>query len=120
MVVCDFTGFLEPEMVKRRPVVVIRRHPHHSKLVTVVPLSTTEPMPLRPYHHRMTQHGPKARPGDVCWAKCDMLLTVATHRLDLVRGSRDPVTHERQYFDVSVSADDLAAIMEAVRCHLAL
>ncbi|WP_198669160.1 type II toxin-antitoxin system PemK/MazF family toxin [Elioraea thermophila] len=40
----DDTGFRPPEMVKRRPVVVVSpRLPHRDGLATVVPLSTTAP-----------------------------------------------------------------------------
>jgi mRNA interferase MazF len=44
ILICDFSsGFVEPEMVKVRPVVVISPKPRKSihSLCTVVPLSTT-------------------------------------------------------------------------------
>ena len=45
VLICDFnTGFRPPEMVKKRPVVVISES--RQQLVTVVPLSTTEPNPI--------------------------------------------------------------------------
>ena len=52
ILMCDFNaGFREPEMVKRRPVVVIspkiRARPG---LCTVVALSTTVPAPVMDYH----------------------------------------------------------------------
>ena len=52
---CDFnTGFKPPEMIKRRPVVVIAPHPKRQiGLCTIVPLSTTTPVPVEPFHHRM-------------------------------------------------------------------
>ncbi|MFK5216451.1 type II toxin-antitoxin system PemK/MazF family toxin [Glaesserella parasuis] len=48
VVMCDFSGFIAPEMVKTRPVVVISKHKKNSELVTIVPLSTTKPEPLGP------------------------------------------------------------------------
>ncbi len=40
--ICNYgTGFVAPEMVKRRPVVVISRLRRRADLCTVVPLSTT-------------------------------------------------------------------------------
>lgn len=54
VIMCDFRGYEEPEMVKKRPVVVIARNRHNGKLVTVVPLSSTEPVPLADYHHKMS------------------------------------------------------------------
>ena len=51
---CDFsTGFQPPEMVKRRPVVLISPRRKNAALCTVVPLSTKEPVPIEDYHHRM-------------------------------------------------------------------
>lgn len=49
---CDFNaGFKEPEMVKRRPVVVISpKIAGRYGLCTVVALSLTEPDPIMPYH----------------------------------------------------------------------
>lgn len=43
VLICDFRGYEVPEMIKVRPVVVIRKHRTNSLLVTVVPLSTTAP-----------------------------------------------------------------------------
>ena len=43
---CNFDGFKEPEMVKKRPVVVLTGAIQgRSNLVTVIPLSTAEPKP---------------------------------------------------------------------------
>jgi uncharacterized protein YifN (PemK superfamily) len=44
VLVCDFRGFIEPVIVKKRPVIVVSsRLPHRSGLVTVVPISLTAP-----------------------------------------------------------------------------
>jgi len=81
---CDFnTGFKPPEMVKYRPVVVISPQPGRmTGLCTIVPLSTTRPIPMEPVHHRMD---PASLPGRLAqnetWAKCDMLYTVSLARL---------------------------------------
>ncbi|TAM88997.1 MAG: hypothetical protein EPN41_04700 [Candidimonas sp.] len=50
IVICNFdTGFRVPEMVKQRPVVVISKTSTHARgLCTVVPLSTTLPVPMFP------------------------------------------------------------------------
>ncbi len=110
ILICDYsTGFVAPEMVKRRRVVVISRLRQRADLYTVVPLSTTAPVPVEPYHHRLS---PGAYPGlpssqDV-WAKCDMLATVALSRLDRVKIGK------RQYTVPEISPDDLAAIRRGV------
>jgi mRNA interferase MazF len=89
VVVCDFgAGFREPEMAKRRPVVVISpkiaRRPH---LCTVVALSTTAPYPVMPYHCQIDLR-PRLPPqfqSDGVWVKGDMVNAVGFHRLDLIR-----------------------------------
>ena len=51
---CDFAGFIVPEMVKVRPVVILSKHKHNRHLVTIVPLSTTEPTKLEDHHHELS------------------------------------------------------------------
>jgi uncharacterized protein YifN (PemK superfamily) len=84
ILICDFTtGFQPPEMVKKRPVVVISPRRRNGQLVTVVPLSSVEPIPSEPWHHKLVDGTyPLAR--SPMWAKCDMVQTVGTFRLDRV------------------------------------
>ena len=87
LLICNFTGFQAPEMIKVRPVVVISpRRRSGTRLCTIVPLSTTVPSPVEPFHHRMD---PRSLPSRFrvqdSWAKCDMVYTVALDRLDRVR-----------------------------------
>ena len=112
VLICDFnTGFKAPEMVKRRPVVVISPHPRRSnQLCTIVPPSTTAPNPVEPFHHRMD---PRSRPGklarkETC-AKCDMLAAVSLQWLDRVMIGKEP-GGRRIYAAEQVLADDLEAI----------
>lgn len=83
VLVCDFRGYIRPEMVKVRPVVIVSpNHLRHPGLVTVVPLSTTAPDAVQPYHYRLANN---PIPGDAAtelWAKCDMAATVCLERLD--------------------------------------
>lgn len=114
ILMCDFgTGFIVPEMVKVRPVVVVSpRLRTRPKLCTVVPLSSTEPRPPEPYHHRLSQRAyPPAR-GPV-WAKCDMLATVSIDRLDRIK-VRGP-GGGRSYTTYKMPPDDLAAIRRGIR-----
>ena len=111
LLICDFdTGFKAPEMVKKRPVVVIspRRRRSAAQLYTVVPLSTTAPNPVESFHHRMD---PKSLPASLrsqdTWAKCDMLYTVSLNRLDRVRV-------KSTYSAPHVLAGDLDAIRRGV------
>ncbi len=86
---CDFnSGFVEPEMVKRRPVVVISpKISGRPKLCTVVALSNTAPAPAMSYHCQIniTPALPEPLQSEAVWVKGDMVNTVGFHRLDLIR-----------------------------------
>lgn len=121
VLMCDFTtGFRLPEMVKNRPVVVISRK--HRDLCTVVPLSTVEPSPVEPCHHKLSEHSLpfQLTKGRDVWAKCDMITTVGFGRLDRILIGRDRRTGRRQYASQRVNRADLRAIRAAVLHVLAL
>lgn len=87
ILVCDFDGYVVPEIIKVRPVVVIS--PNHMKragLYTVVPLSTTEPNPKENYHVELIN--PIKNDGSIVWAKCDLVAVVRQERLDRFKISR--------------------------------
>ena len=115
---CDFnTGFKPPEMVKKRPVVIIAPDGKSATgLCTVVPLSTVRPNQVRPFHHLMDPKSLPARlAGKESWAKCDMLYTVSLDRLSRVtkRGGVEPATFR-------VLGEDLEAIRDGVLVALGL
>lgn len=114
---CDFnTGFQPPEMVKRRPVVVISPYPRRrtTGLCTIVPLSTTDPIPVEPFHHLMDPRSlPDRLAQDDTWAKCDMLYTVSLNRLSRA-------TNRRQPMNFRVLDADLDAIRACVKIALGL
>lgn len=118
VVMCDFAGFIEPEMVKTRPVVVLAKHKHNAKLVTVVPLSTTEPFVLGGHHHRMTVNPLPDKVDIACWAKCDMVYTVSLDRLDRYKFRGNGGV--REYVTPSIDEADFLAIRQAVLCALRL
>lgn len=105
---CDFQGYIAPEMIKRRPVVVLARNRRNRQLVTVVPLSTTAPDPMEPWHHRLVESPLPNAPGVLCWAKCDMVATVALARLDRCKVGRGA------YVVPKLPEADVAAIRVAV------
>ena len=119
VVLCDFRGMIEPEMVKRREVVVIARHKHNGQLVTVVPLSATEPERPETYHYRLSKDPrPDGDPTKTIWAKCDMVYTLCLERLDMHytrtrRGARQSVR-------VQLPPEDIAAIRLCVAAALQL
>lgn len=117
VLICDFnTGFQKPEMIKRRPVVVLslRRRRQQQNTCIVVPLSTTAPHPIEPFHHRLDARSlPKPFAGKATWAKCDMIAHVGLARLDRVKAGRGK-GGKRIYVSHRVTADDLKALQRGV------
>jgi uncharacterized protein YifN (PemK superfamily) len=116
VLMCDFTtGFRVPEMVKRRPVVVISpRYRRHTGLCIVVPFSTVPPHEIELHHHEIPSGKyPFFDPAKPIWAKADMLTCVCFERLDrlLVFG---------RYNAPSLTADDFDCIQRAVASALQL
>lgn len=116
VLMCDFTtGFREPEMVKKRPVVVVsakfQQTSHQNSLCTVVPISTVVPRTVDRWHHRLAEASvppPLRKAGEESWAKCDMVVSVAFNRLDKIRTGR--VDGKRQFAEHSVTPEDLRGI----------
>ncbi|WP_191112334.1 type II toxin-antitoxin system PemK/MazF family toxin [Acinetobacter lwoffii] len=81
IIMCNFDGFISPEMVKNRPVIVLTKNKDNPKLVTIVPISTTEPHEITDLHVEIV--GPLD--GEKAWVKCDMVTTVCLERLDRLR-----------------------------------
>ncbi|MDD9910754.1 MAG: type II toxin-antitoxin system PemK/MazF family toxin [Ahrensia sp.] len=99
MLLCNFgNGFVEPEMTKRRPVIVLSpRIQARPYLCTVVALSTTPPQKEMPYHCRVELpfSMPKPFNAQECWIKGDMVNAVGFHRLDLIRLGKDAQGNRR-------------------------
>lgn len=110
IVICDYgSGFVPPEMVKTRPVVIVSpRFRRRANLCTVVPLSTTAPDPVEPYHHPLSPGAYPPAAGRPMWAKCDMLATVALARLDRVNLGK------RNYTTFTMPAEDMKGIRRGV------
>ena len=91
-------GFKEPEMVKTRLAVVMSKPiARRVGLCTIVPLSTTPPNHVMPYHGEidigfdLPKHWERR-----CWVKGDMITSVGFHRVELIRLGRDR-NSKRQY-----------------------
>ena len=108
VLMCDFDGYRVPEIVKNRPVVVVSptRLTRHG-LTTVVPLSTTAPSPVQPYHY-ILEGNPIPGNARLAWAKCDLVATVRYERLDRIRVDRGTYQVGR------VSMDQVRAIRNCV------
>lgn len=117
VVMCDYnSGFREPEMVKRRPVIIISpKIRHRTGLCTVVALSTTPPNPKLPYHCQIDlwPELPKPFVSKGIWVKGDMINVVGFHRLNLIRlGSGE--NGKRLYRYDTVSVEELAKIRRCI------
>lgn len=123
LLLCDYSkgGFREPEMVKRRPVIVISpRLRHRTGLMTVVPLSTTIPANPSPHHCQVNLPHPLSGFQQLeCWVKADMIATVAFERLDMFRTARDQ-TGKRKYLTPRISEADFERVLASVRAALGL
>lgn len=114
LLVCDFHGFIEPEMVKLRPVVVISPHYiERHRLYAVVPLSQTEPDPFQPFHVHFP-HTPVPGERGPCWAPCDMVMSVSVERLDRKKVGRGA------YRVACIKQAELDAILAGVKYSLGI
>jgi uncharacterized protein YifN (PemK superfamily) len=111
---CDFRGYVVPEMVKVRPVVVVARNRKNRQLVTVVPLSTTAPATLEDCHHELSANPLPGKEHVTCWAKCDMIATVSLARLDRYKVA------QRKYVAPELLEADFGAIKKAIVSALGL
>lgn len=111
---CDFYGYVAPEMVKVRPVVIVSpKDLPRPGLYTVVPLSTSEPNPIEKYHFKLVKN-PMPQGTAVCWAKCDMVATVSIQRLDRIKVARG------KYVTTAISDEELKAIRECLKHSLGI
>lgn len=112
ILICDYrNGFIVPEMVKRRPVIVVACTSRW--LCIVIPLSTSIPEIVEDHHHKICLERSLPRPFNrtkEVWAKCDMISTVSYNRLELFKGKKDTITGNRKYFIPKISNKDLKAI----------
>ncbi|MGU3494733.1 type II toxin-antitoxin system PemK/MazF family toxin [Xanthobacteraceae bacterium A53D] len=117
IILCDFSrGFEIPEMVKKRPAVVISpRLPRRDNLCAVVGLSGTEPSHAVPYQCRIQLDEPLPPPFShaVWWVKADMVVTVGLKRLDLFRTERDQFG-KRKFLTPKIKPEDFARIQTCV------
>ena len=112
IVICDFHGYVAPEMVKRRPAIVVSpRFRNRAGLCTIVPLSTTAPTTVMSYHHKlhMVERLPPPYNSPYHWVKADMFSTVALTRLSFPHSGKD-INGKRNYVVQIVDDIDLRDI----------
>ena len=114
---CNFDqGFREPEMLKRRPVIVLSpKIGMRAKLCTVVALSTSPPQAKMPYHEKLEIDPPLPPPyhkGEN-WVKGDMIYAVGFHRLDLIRLGKDKSGKRIYRFNI-LTSDQMKVVRTCV------
>jgi mRNA interferase MazF len=116
IVICDFRGYIEPEMIKRRPAIVLSpRMRTREGVCTIVPLSTSRPKTVCAHHCQLIFDPPLPEPYDAgkMWVKADMVCAVAFARLDLPLAGREP--GGKRIYDIRhISADDFTLVKECV------
>lgn len=116
IIICDFTDFHEPEMTKRRPVIVVSKPiVARPNLCTVVPISCTPPNVELPLHYEITFDPPLPFPYNEPsgWIKGDMIYAVAFDRLFRFRGKRQK-NQPRAYIDRQISPEQLICVKRCV------
>lgn len=120
---CDYEpGFKPPEMVKRRPVIVVSpRLRQRDGLCTVVPLSGSDPAKVMPYHCKIEFDPPLPPPYDdgTHWVKADMIATVGFHRLYPLFMEKDQYG-KRKYDNRVISKEKLEEIHACIRLALGM
>ncbi len=119
LLLCDFDkgGFMPPEMVKRRPAVVVSPRLRSRQLITtVVPLSTTPPDPPEPFVVELKFDEPLAKRfrATTMWAKCDMIAAVSLARLDMFLIGTDAKTGKKLYSDRTLTQEQFAAVRAGI------
>ncbi len=114
-------GFRPPEMVKRRPCIVLSPPVRgRERLCAIVPLSTTLPNKVERHHLEIEFDPPLPAPYNrpKMWVKGDMVLTVSFHRLRLLFAGREA---GQRVYDVRVlSPQVLEQVRDCVRAGLGL
>jgi uncharacterized protein YifN (PemK superfamily) len=114
LLICDFHGMIEPEINKKRPVIVVTpRLPYRDKLAMIVPTSTTAPLHPQPFQVRLSRNYHPNEDGNIAvWAKCDLVCSVSLARLDRFKIA------PRQYAAPAISREDLAAVRKGIAAAL--
>lgn len=120
--ICDFErGFVPPEIVKPRPVIVVSKtetHGPHRRLCTVVALSTTPPSPELAWHYRLKQNPNPGNAKTPVWVKGDMIYTVSFNRLD--KPHTKSHRKGRIYQNIRIEKDELDVILNGLAIYFGI
>lgn len=116
ILLCDYQGSKAPEMDKKRPVIVLCKQIHaRPNICTVVPLSTTPPTSVMPFHFKLHTTPPLPEPynSEFHWVKGDMVNAVSFQRLSLPTLGKDG--NGKRVYDIRVlDAADFRGVQQAV------
>lgn len=119
---CNFSGYVEPEIVKFRRVIIVSPPNRGARIALVVPISTTAPRFPTAVHVRLpggAVYRCFAGAAEV-WVKTDLLAHVRFDRLDRVRIpvldlAGNPIPRKYEYLPpVTLSADHLREVRAGV------
>jgi len=118
ILMCSFpSDFKPPEMVKRRPVLVVSPNlKRHSGLCTVVALSTQEPSPIENWHYKLPRSSMPPSSyfqKSETWIKGDMLYRISFKRLELIKIGKDP-SGNRIYFKDRLSRQQMKDVYSCI------
>ena len=119
---CDFSGYVEPEIVKLRRAIIVSPPNRGARIALVVPVSTTRPRALLPIHVELPGGHVYRCFGDATevWVKADLIAHVRFDRLDRVRipvldACGNPTPRKYEYLPtVALSAAHLREVRQAV------
>ena len=114
-------GFAPPEMVKRRPAIILSPPiPKRMSLCSIVPLSTSDPAPVLPHHLQLAFNPPLPKPYDspTMWLKGDFVLTISFRRLSLLFSRRQD--GQRVYDARQLGEEEMNRVRACVRAGLGL
>lgn len=115
ILICDFGMLRTPEITKRRPVIVISPNfTSRNNLCTVVPLSSSAPKRVMPYHHKIFFEPllPEPYINPFSWVLGDMIYTIGFERLKLM--SLNKCDFGKRIYDARVL--DIATMESVMNC----
>lgn len=112
ILLCEFSG-IEPEMTKKRPVIILSSV--SPRLCLVAPLSTTDPEEQQPWHCLINTPKTLPAPYDskVHWLKGDMISAVGFQRLFMPSKGKDKFGN-RLYVKLRLSEPEMREVRRCV------
>ncbi|MGL4379671.1 MAG: type II toxin-antitoxin system PemK/MazF family toxin [Vibrio sp.] len=122
ILMCDFSqGFKKPEIVKKRPVIVLASHnvanPEVNGLVSVVCLSSKEPQPVKLWHRQIDNRflpNTDFFQENNTWVKGDLVYTVSFNRLNAIHEGRGD-DGRRKYHTRVLGREEMNLIRDCVK-----